>query len=171
MRLLLLLVVPTLFSVYTADDYVISDDYSVRFSTKKAEGTFSGMTGTVRFSSEDLTGSFFDVSVATASIETGNKTKDKHARGSAWLNAEDHPRIRFLSESFAATDTGYLVRGRLSINGITRDEAISFAFEDDVFNGIVSVARDDYDLDGPFLFGGLVGDVVEVEIRVPVERE
>lgn len=169
MKLLLAFLAPTLFTIYAATSYTVTDDYSVKFSTKKAEGTFSGLDGTILFSPDDLAGSLFDVSVATATIETGNKTMNKHARGSSWLNAEDNPRIRFKSAAFERTGTGYSVNGALSINGVTQKVIIPFSFEDLIFTGELTVARADYGIDGPFLFGGLVGDEVTVSLRIPVE--
>lgn len=170
MKFLLALLAPTLLTVYAATSYTVTDDYSVKFSTKKAEGTFSGLAGIVRFSPDDLAGSLFDVYVETASIETGNKTKDKHARGEAWLNAEDNPRITFKSADFTKNDNGYSVSGALSINGVTQKVIIPFSFSDLVFTGELTVNRDDYGIEGPFLFGGLVGDDITVSLRIPVEE-
>lgn len=168
MKLLIALLVPTFFTVYAATSYTVTDGYAVKFSTRKAEGTFRGLGGTIRFSSDDLAGSRFDVYVETATIATGNKTKDKHARGKAWLNAEDHPRITFTSDEFTRTDAVYLVSGVLSINGTSRNVIIPFRFADRVFSGELTVNRNDYGIDGPFLFGGLVGDEVAVSLRIPV---
>lgn len=169
MKLLLALFVPALFTVYTATSYVPTDDYSVKFATQKAEGTFSGLGGTIRFAADDLAGSRFDVFVETASIKTGNTAKDKHARGSAWLNAGDHPRITFRSSNFTKTATGNTVNGALTINGQTRTVALPFTFTDQVFSGELTVNRADYGIDGPFLFGGLVGDDIVVSLRIPVK--
>lgn len=157
------------FGVYSFQNYEISDDYAIKFSTNGAKGTFSDLMGTVAFDPENLDGSKFDVSVSTASIETGNKTQNKHARGDSWLNAEANPRISFVSSAFAKTNGGYAVTGSLTINGVTKTVNIPFLFEESTFTGALTVAREDYGIDGPFLVGGLVGDEVEVSLRVPVQ--
>ncbi len=153
----------------------ITDDYAVRFSTKKAEGTFSDLQGKVIFDPNNLSGSSFDVSVAAASIQTGNTSKDKHARGGSWFDADNHPRIRFVSTQFTPTADGYTVLGDLSIKGITKPSSIAFSFKQTttggLFTGKTNIVRADFALDGPFLLGGLVGDEVAVELRVPVRAK
>ncbi|MEM6769508.1 MAG: YceI family protein [Bacteroidota bacterium] len=152
----------------------IGEDYAVRFSTKKAEGTFSDLQGTVIFDPNNLTEASFNVSVATASIETGNNSKNKHARGKAWFDAEAHPRITFVSKEIIALNQDYRAAGDLTIKGVTKSVSIDFTFTQTatggLFTGKTSITRADYGLDGPFLFGGLVGDVVAVELKVPVGK-
>lgn len=170
MRLFLLsLLAPTLFAAYTATSYTPTDDYAVKFATAKADGTFRGLDGTIEFDANDLAAANFDVWVKTASISTGNKTKDKHARGSSWLDAEAFPRISFQSQSFTKTGTGYSVEGQLTIHGVRKTVTVPFTFADNLFAGDFTVTRQDFGIDGPFLFGGLVGDKVAVRLRIPVE--
>lgn len=153
-----------------AVDYTPTDAYAVKFATAKAEGTFRGLNGTINFDPEALDQSTFDVYVETATISTGNKSKDKHARGSSWLDAENHPHITFKSTGFTRIDKGYRVAGKLSIRGVSKDVSIPFTFgADKVFSGKLTVNRQDYGVEGPFLFGGLVGDEVAVSLRIPVE--
>ena len=149
--------------------YRLTDDYAIRASTKGVDATFTGLEGTVVFDEDDLGSSRFDVSVSTASIKTGNKTQDKHARGDNWLNAEAHPRISFQSTTFVKTSTGYDVTGDFTINGQTHPETIAFTFDGTTFAGQVDIERERYGIEGPFLFGSFVGDVVQVEMRVVVE--
>ncbi|MEM9260324.1 MAG: YceI family protein, partial [Bacteroidota bacterium] len=83
------LLLPTLllissFLTLFASNWTVTDGYAIKFSTAKAEGTFSDLQGTIEFDPEALDKASFDVSVATATINTGNKKKDKHARGGKW---------------------------------------------------------------------------------------
>jgi len=157
------------FGYYSLNSYEISDDYAVKFSTSGADGTFSDLKGTVAFDPANLDASSFNVSVETASIETGNNTQNKHARGDSWLDAKAFPRISFKSSAFAKTLTGYSVSGDLTIHGVTQQVAIPFTFMDKMFAGSISIPRETYGIDGPRLFGSFVGDEVEVSLRVPVE--
>ena len=164
-----------------SQSYTLTDDYAIRVSTRGVSGTFGDLRGTVVFDADDLGAAHFDVSVATASVATGNKTQDKHARGDSWLDAEAHPRIRFVSTAFerrevypepaerAKTAGGYTVDGNFTINGETHAETIPFTFDGETFVGTVAIARERYGISGPRLFGGLVGDEVTVEIRVGVK--
>jgi len=149
--------------------YEIVEDYAIKFSTKAAEGTFADLKGTIFFDAADLEASVFDVSVATASIETGNKMQNKHAKSSSWLDAEMNPRISFVSSAFNKTNSEYSVTGNLSINGVTKRVAIPFTFSNSTFTGFITVSREAFEIDGPLIFGGLVGDEIEVSLHVPVK--
>ena len=151
------------------ESYTIGPDYAIRFDTRGAEGTFGGLTGAVVFDADDLPASRFDVTVDARTIATGNATKDKHARGDAWFDVERYPDIGFESAAFAKTADGYAVTGTLDLHGVRREVTIPFTFEDDVFEGALTVDRGDYGVDGPFPFGGTVGREVAIVLRVPVE--
>ncbi|MFT5016665.1 MAG: polyisoprenoid-binding protein YceI, partial [Limisphaerales bacterium] len=64
---------------------------------------------------------------------------------------------------------GYTVDGQLTIHGKSKAVAIPFDFKDNIFSGELTVNRRDFGIDGPFLFGSLVGDEVLVSLRIPVE--
>ena len=151
------------------ESYTIADDYAIRFDTRGAEGTFTGLTGTVVFDEDDLAGARFDVTIDATTISTGNATKDKHARGDNWFDVERYPEIGFRSSAFAKTADGYAVTGMLTLHGVERAVTIPFTFEGAVFEGTLTVDRGDYGIDGPFLIGGTVGGEVAVRLRVPGE--
>lgn len=169
MRYFLSLLLVVTLAITFATSYTPTDAYAIKFATAKAEGTFRGLDGTIAFDAADLSGANFDVWVAAASIRTGNSSKDKHARGSSWLDVETHPRISFKSSSFAKGANGYVVSGRLTIRGISKEVKILFTFTDNVFAGEVTVNRQDFGVEGPFLFGGLVGDEIVVSLNIPVK--
>ena len=170
MRTLLAALLPLSLPVLPAlESYTIAPDYAIRFDTRGAEGTFTGLTGTVVFDEDDLAGARFDVTVDATTISTGNATKDRHARGDNWFDVERYPEIGFESAAFAKTADGYAVTGSLEMHGVEREVTIPFTFEDDVFAGALTVDREDYGIDGPFLIGGTVGDEVAITLRVPVE--
>lgn len=176
-RIFLSLILALVFTAATiafAPSWDIADTYAIKFTTQKAEGTFSDLQGTIEFDADDLATARFDVWVATASIETDNKTKTRHARKSSWLDAEAHPRISFVSERFAKVEEGYEVTGTLTIKGVDQEVVWPFTFAETenggLFEGTVTVHRQAFGVEGPFLFGGLVGDLVEVSLRVPVEQ-
>ncbi len=149
----------------------IGEDYQIRFKGSRAEGTFSGLTGKIYFNPENLSTAEMDVKVKANTINTGNKTKDKHARGKNWFDAKTYPDITFKSKLFKKVKDGYEVIGQLNLHGITKEIVIPFTFEQSseggMFMGSFTVNRKDYGIRGPLL-GVVVGNDFEVDLKVPV---
>jgi len=171
MRTILLLSILSFGIGQITSDWDISPDYAVKFTAKKATGTFDKLQGNIQFDPANLTTAKFAVWVETATISTGNKTKDNHARGNKWLDAEQFPRISFESSEFKQTTDGYEVEGMLNIHGVAKKVSIPFTFSDQVFAGSLIVNRKDFGIEGPFLFGGLVGDDIKISLKVPVTKK
>ena len=150
----------------------ITDDYEVRFSGSGAEGTFRGLTGTLAFDPEAPEQARFDVAVDARTIDTGNKTKDKHARGESWFDVEQYPEIKYRSSHIESTDDGYRTTGLLTLHGVKKEVSFPFTFtpqgEGAVFEGGFTVDRQEFGIKGPF-FGFVVGDEFTVTLRVPVQ--
>ena len=102
----------------------IADNYEITFETSQAEGSFRGLEGTINFDPDNLATASFKVSVDVNTIATGNKTKDGHARGKRWFNAELFPRITFNSTSVKLIDGKYHVKGNLEMKGIKKEITI-----------------------------------------------
>ena len=66
----------------------LTDNYSIEFTGKKAEGSFSGLSGVIQFDENNLTNSYFDVEVEIETIDTGNSTKNQPAKNEDWFDAE-----------------------------------------------------------------------------------
>jgi polyisoprenoid-binding protein YceI len=168
--LLTLLLFASAFSIVYLQEWEIGNDYEVRFSGKYAHGTFRKLQGELVFQEEDLNKSRFDVTIDVNSIETGNKLKNKHARGTHWFDAEKYPLIHFVSSSIAKTDTGYVASGELEMHGVKKPLNIPFRFEkagdSALFRGRFKIDR------GEFGIGeskGKASDSTEVEVMVPVK--
>jgi polyisoprenoid-binding protein YceI len=79
---------------------------------------------TVTGSFDDLEGQL-DLSAAPAielttdanSPHTGNRKRDQHLRSADFLDAEDHPRVQFVSDSVDLEGDALKVHGRLSARG------------------------------------------------------
>lgn len=151
----------------------ISDDYNIRFSGRGAEGTFSGLEGTINFDPSDLSAARMDVSVDVKTISTGNNTKNKHARGDSWFDAERYPKITFRSQRFRRSGQAYEVVGNLTLHGTTKEVTIPFTFTENtdggLFQGKFTVDRQVYGIEGPLL-AFTVGDEFEIEMKVPVSN-
>jgi len=151
----------------------IASDYVVKFEGKGAKGTFSELEGTIDFDPANLSASSMNVSVAVATIETGNNKKNEHARSEKWFNAAEFPKIKFASTSFDQSGSNYKVTGNLEIRGITKEVEIPFTFSEQngegLFEGAVTVNRKDFGIEGPW-FSFTVAEELLVGLKVPVTR-
>jgi polyisoprenoid-binding protein YceI len=55
-----------------------------------------------------------ELSIGAASVQTGNRKRDRHLRSADFFDADNHPRVRFISDSVDLHDDMLKVRGRLS---------------------------------------------------------
>ncbi|TRX62544.1 YceI family protein [Fulvivirga sp. M361] len=170
--ILFLFVVASL-KAFVAVEWTINEEYSIKFSGSGANGTFRGLTGTIVFDPELPDQSSFDVSVDASTISTGNKTKDKHARGSSWFDVRKYPEISFKSQHFKKVGSGYEVKGTLDMHGVRKEVTIPFVFKANetggLFEGNFKIDREDFEITGP-LFGFMVGDEFDITLKIPVGK-
>lgn len=164
--------ISTAFVSATLSDWKITEGYAIKFDGGNTSGAFYGLEGDIEFDPQNWKAARMDVVVDATTIETGNTTKDKHARGKAWFHVEKYPEIRFTSSQFSKTEHGYQVTGMLDLHGEKREVVIPFMFtpkEDNsgLFTGRFTIDRTEYDIKGN-MFGALVSDDFEVTLRVPV---
>ena len=180
LKTILLLLAPLLLLLITDNAlaqqrWKIQEDYAISFSGTKAEGTFRGLEGEILFSASSLKDSKFDVSVLVETISTGNKTKDKHARGSSWFDVAAFPQIFFTSNRISSKKSDeFIAYGNLEIKGIKKESAIQFTFlkegQSGVFKGTMEVNREDFGIEGN-MFAFVVGENFSVELEIPVSIE
>jgi polyisoprenoid-binding protein YceI len=58
-----------------------------------------------------------ELTIDAASLQTGNRRRDDHLRSSDFFDADNHPLVRFVSESVDLQGEALKVRGRLSARG------------------------------------------------------
>jgi polyisoprenoid-binding protein YceI len=94
---------------------------SVEFTVRNAWGLASVSGRFQRFSGwyvEKLGVPTLQLSVETASVDTGNEKRDKHLRSEAFLGATEHPRMHFTSTRIVDEGDGkLLVSGELEVAG------------------------------------------------------
>jgi len=88
------------------------------FSTQR--GRFNRSSGTIQFDDEVPSGSI-DISIESASLDTGFDLRDEVLRGESWFNAGSFPYILFRSQSFVFNDKQPVaVHGTLTLHGEVR---------------------------------------------------
>ena len=121
---------------------------SVGFS--KVKGSFSNLKGSVRFDERELSQASFNVSIDVATINTGKENRDEHLKNADFFEVEKFPVVRFISSSVTKTANSYLVKGKLTMKGITKDVSIPFDLKNEgknkILDGEFEVNRLDYNV-------------------------
>jgi polyisoprenoid-binding protein YceI len=105
-----------------------SVEFSVRFmGLSTVRGAFSEFGGTFMLDPADVTRSTITVVISTASINTNVASRDKDLKSPNFFDAEKYPRIIFTSSSVERRAGGFLLKGPLTMHGVTREVAIPFS--------------------------------------------
>lgn len=80
------------------------------------KGHFDGYRGRLDLSSHPA----IELTIDAASVQTGNPKRDQHLRSADFFDTENHPQMRFVSDSVVQDDNTLKVRGRL----FARDQSI-----------------------------------------------
>jgi polyisoprenoid-binding protein YceI len=148
-------------------------------------GQFKSYRGTLRLDENDFTRSSFEGEIDVASIDTGNADRDNHLRTNDFFDAPAHPTIAFKSTGVEAKGEGeYVVRGDLTVRGVTKPVALDVEFQGTSKNpygktvtGLSArgtINRKDFGMNFNALLetGGVaVGEKVKIEIDVEAVAE
>lgn len=58
-----------------------------------------------------------ELTISAASVQTGNRKRDRHLRSADFFDAENHPQVQFVSDSVALQGNTLKVRGHLTASG------------------------------------------------------
>lgn len=137
--------------IANAQDTTNVDTYKIAFFSKDASGVFKDMKGEIVTSGDDVP-TAFDLSIQTASINTGNGVQNKHAKSSEWFHSEKYPNITFTSEEIVTNDEGVFAKGELFLHGVSKKVTLPLTITTNETNHVYktkfTVDRVDYQL-GP----------------------
>ncbi|MCS7052282.1 MAG: YceI family protein [Ignavibacterium sp.] len=147
-------------------------------------GQFKNFEGSVETNSDDFSDAKISFEADVNSIDTRNEQRDGHLKSADFFDAENYPKISFVSKSMnKKSDNEYELIGDLTIRGTTKEVKL-----DVVFNGVVKgftgddvaafeiygkINRFDYGLHWNALTeaGGIVvGEEVKIEINVELVK-
>lgn len=134
---------------------------NMKFNT--VEGSFSGMTGEVDFQPNNLSSSIFDVCIDANSINTENEKRDNHLRNADFFEVETYPEICFESSSISKKSSGYIVKGMLTMHGVSKEIEIPFSYNQNQLIGKFELDRVDYRVGDTGSF--MVGREISIEIK------
>jgi len=91
------------------------------------EGYFKTANVTLTTTKEDFTDAVVEMTAEAASINTDNEKRDGHLQSADFFDAAQFPTLTFKSTSFkkAKTANTYVVKGNLTMHGITKPVTLS----------------------------------------------
>lgn len=159
-----------------AQTYIVDpSNTSIQFKVKNlgimyVKGAFEKFKGTVDIDEADITKSKADVSIETASINTGINKRDNHLRSADFFEVAKFPVMTFVSTKVeAGTDKDKLkVTGNLTIKGVTKSVVLNV----EALNGAkraasATVNRQDFGVS----YGSVIGDEVFITINTELVKQ
>ena len=151
----------------------------------KVRGTFGRWTGSIRMDEHDLAATQVDVSIETASVDTGVEQRDNHLRSADFFDVEKFPAMTFKSARVEKGKDGALhLHGNLTLHGVTRPVVLDVEYagtQKDPWGGIragfsarTSLDRKAFGLAWNQLLetGGVaVSDKVEIDIEIEAVKQ
>ncbi|HEY0679042.1 MAG TPA: YceI family protein [Chitinophagaceae bacterium] len=125
--------------------------FSIRNLGLNANGSFTGLAGSIKFDPSNLAVSRLEVSVDANSINTGIDARDNHLKKEDYFHVKKYPKISFISDHVTRSANGaFILHGKLTIKGVTKE--VSFPFEAStqkegyVFTGEFKLNRRDFNI-------------------------
>lgn len=112
-----------------------SDEVQVRFKvySDDVEGKIGNFEATINFDPENLAAADISGTVDVITINTGDRTRDKHLLSDEYFNVEKYPKISFKSTDVTKAEEGYTLTGLLKIMDTEKEITITFSYADKVF--------------------------------------
>ncbi len=126
--------------------YIESAEIRFEFPSKNVKGTIAGFESKSIIDWETPSNSLFKGSVAVSTLDTRNGLRNWHLRSSRYFAAKAHPKIQFESSSVAKTDNSLVVKGQLTLKGITKPLTIRFRKEEKRLIGTATIYSSDHDI-------------------------
>ena len=159
--------------------------FTIRHFFSKVSGKFKTYEGVIMMDPKDLSKTTVEVTIDTASIDTGNGDRDSHLQSPDFFDAAKFPKITFKSTGVTGQGTTKAtLKGDLTMHGVTKPVSLDaevLGFSADPwgnyrggFEAKTKINRQDFGVSwNKVLEGGgsLLGDDVEITIDVEGVRE
>lgn len=159
---------------------ILPSNTSIQFKVRNlgimnVTGSFGTFRGTLDLDEADITRSKVEVSIETASINTGIDRRDKHLRSADFFDVARYPAMRFSSTALEKLGEDRLkLTGNLTIRGISRPvvltvEAQPIEGRADFTRSALATAtinRQDFGVS----YGAVIGDEVQITITTRLKK-
>jgi polyisoprenoid-binding protein YceI len=140
-------------------------------------GRFTEFEGSIELDSAAPEHSEVTATIQAASIDTGNRFRDRHLRGRHFLNVERSPAITFEGDTVTAVDPDtrrYRIDGNLTMHGVSRAVSLDTSLAPDQhaglerlrFTAVTTIDRRDF---GLRFSSPVIGIGNQVTIKLEVE--
>jgi polyisoprenoid-binding protein YceI len=176
-------------SAFAADTYVFDKAHSslgfqIRHLFSNVLGKFNDFTGAIQFDEANPDQSSVEVTIKTASIDTGVEMRDKDLRSTNFFDAEKFPEITFKSKSVKKNgENTFDVTGDLTMHGVSKEIVLKVELigkgagpKNAIVSGwdaTTALKRSDYGLAWNKVIEGtqVVGDDVKIELHVEADKK
>jgi len=187
--LALLSALPIAHSAFAADTFVFDKAHStigfqVRHLFSKVPGKFDDFSGQIQLDEASPEQSSVEVTIKTASVDTGVKMRDDDLRSPNFFDAAKFPEITFKSTSVKRTGENTAdVTGNLSMHGVTKEVVLKVellgkgaGMQGAIVSGWdagTALKRSDFGLSWNKVIEGtqVVGDDVQIELHVEADKQ
>ena len=157
-------------------------DFGIRHLVGRVRGTFTKWYAILTTKDGDWKGGKVDVSIETASLNTGNNYRDTDLRSDRFFAVTHYPKMTFQGDGFMATDSTIDVIGTLTLKGHTKPVVLSGEYrgiardregrERIAFQATGNVDRRDFGMNWNESVAGteLIGNDVEITIGIEAVR-
>lgn len=181
-----LLIIP---SAFAADTFVIDPHHTtlgfqIRHLFSNVVGKFDGFSGAIQFDEANPEQSSVDVTIETASIDTGVKMRDDNLRSPDFFDAAKFPEITFKSKTVKKIgENTFDVTGDLTMHGVTKEVVLKVELlgkgagpKNSIVSGwdaTTGLKRTDFGLTWNQLIEGtqIAGDEVKIELHVEADKK
>ena len=153
------------------------------FGLTKVRGRFTDVEGTVTIG-DDIADSQIEVSIAMASVSSGDTARDEHLRSGDFFDVERHPTATFRSTGLVVDGAQGTIAGELTLKDVTRPITLEVEYlgqatdpwggQRAVFSAAATINREDWGLtwNTPLETGGfLLSKSVRLEIEAELIRK
>ena len=177
-------------SASAADTYAIDKAHSsigfqVRHLFSNVPVKFDDFSGTILFDEANPEQSSVEVSIKTASIDTGVKMRDEDLRSPNFFDAAKFPETTFKSKSVKKTgDNMFDVAGDLTMHGVTKEVVLKAELIGKGagmkpgsvligWDGTTAIKRSEFGLAWNKVIEGtqVVGDDVKIELHIEADKK
>lgn len=170
---------------FVADKVHSSTEFRIRHLMSNVRGTFRDFEAVMQIDRANPASSSVEFTIQTASIDTGEASRDEHLRSPDFFEAAKYPTITFKSQTVAPKGPNrFDVTGDLTMHGVTKRVTLPVEFlgfmrdargvERAFFRIETTLDRKDYNISWNRVLdegGVLLGDEVKAEIELQMVKK